>query len=118
VHLSNYSSALTEVPEELAAGGKPATAGTRATNEQAAPSADPKEPTTMEMAAEQRASKQVPPEAPSVEHVAPEERRDLEPRQEAPEQSIATPSTQEGGLPDATARGKAPVVSRPESSQR
>jgi hypothetical protein len=85
VHLSNCSSASTEIPEELAAGGKPATAGARATSEQATPSTDPKDPTTVETAAEQRASEQVPPEAPSVEHAAPEERQVLEPRQEAPE---------------------------------
>jgi hypothetical protein len=73
----------------------------------------------VETAAEQRASEQVLPEAPSLEYASPEERRDPEPRQETPEQSIATPSTQEGGLPNATAWGKAPVVlSRPESSQR
>jgi hypothetical protein len=94
-------------------------ASARATSEQAVPSADPKEPTMVEMATEQRASEQVSPEAPSMEYAALEERRDLEPRQEAPEQSTATPSTQEGGLPDAAAQGKAPVVlSRPESSQR
>jgi hypothetical protein len=69
-----------EVPEELAVGGKPATAGARATSEQAAPSADPKEPTTVEMATEQRASEQVPPEAPSMEDAAPEERQVPEPR--------------------------------------
>jgi hypothetical protein len=119
VPLSNCSSASTEVPEELAAGGKPATAGVRTTSEQVVSSTDPKEPTMVETAAVQRASEQVPPEAPSVEHVAPEERRVPEPRPEAPEQSTATPSTQEGGLPDTTTQGKAPVVvSRPESSQR
>jgi hypothetical protein len=42
-----------EVPEELAAGGKPATDGARATNEQVAPSADPKEPTLVEAATKQ-----------------------------------------------------------------
>jgi hypothetical protein len=94
-----------EVPEELATGGKPATDGARVTSEQVVPSADPKEPTTVESSAEQRAFEQVPPEAPSVEQAAPEERRDPEPRQEAPEQSTATPSTQEGGLPDAVAQG-------------
>jgi hypothetical protein len=73
----------------------------------------------VETATEQRASKQVPPEAPGVEHATLEERRVPEPRQEAPEQSVATPSTQEGVLPDAAARGKTPmVVARPESSQR
>jgi hypothetical protein len=106
-----------EVPEELAAGGKPASASARATSEQAVPSADPKEPTTAETTIEQRASEQVPPEAPSVEHAAPEERRVPEPRQEELEQSIATPSTQEGGLSNAVAQGKTPVVvSRLESS--
>jgi hypothetical protein len=74
VFLSNCSSASTEVPEELATGGKPSSAGARATSEQAVPSADPKEPTMVETAAEERASEQVPPEAPSVEHAAPEER--------------------------------------------
>jgi hypothetical protein len=54
-----------------------------------------------------------------VEQAAPEERQDPKPIQEAPEQSAATPSTQEGGLPNAAAWGKGPVVvSRPESSQR
>jgi histidinol-phosphate/aromatic aminotransferase/cobyric acid decarboxylase-like protein len=104
--LLNCSSTSTEVPEELAASGKPATDGARVTSEQVVPSADPKEPTIVEMSTEQRASEQVPPEAPSVEQAAPEERRYPEPRQEALEQSIATPSTQEGGLPDAVAQGK------------
>jgi hypothetical protein len=54
--LLNCSLALTEVLEELAAGGKPATDGMRATSEQVVPSADPKEPTTVETSAEQRAS--------------------------------------------------------------
>jgi hypothetical protein len=62
-----------------------AIAGVRATSKQAAPSADPKEPSIVEMAVEQRASEQVPPEAPSVEHTPPQERRDPEPRQETPE---------------------------------
>jgi hypothetical protein len=70
----NYSSASTEVPEELVAGGKPSSAGARTTSEQAAPSADAKEPTTVEAATEQRASEQVPTEAPNVEHAATEER--------------------------------------------
>jgi hypothetical protein len=119
VLLSNCSSASTEVPEELAAGGKPSSADARATSEHVVPSVNPKELTMVEAAAEQRASEQVPPEAPSVEHAAPEERRVPEPRQEAPEQSTATPSTQEGGLPDITAQGKTSVVlSRPESSQQ
>jgi hypothetical protein len=74
VLLLNYSSASTEVPEELAAGGKPSSAGARTTSEQAMPSVDPKEPTTVEAATEQRASEQVPTEAPSMEHTAPEER--------------------------------------------
>jgi hypothetical protein len=56
-----------EVPEELPAGRKPATAGAGATSEQGAPSANPKEPATVETAAEQRASEQVPPEASSME---------------------------------------------------
>jgi hypothetical protein len=50
-----------------------------ATNEQAAPSADPIEPTTVETGAEQRTSEQVPPEAPGMEHAAIEERRFPEP---------------------------------------
>jgi hypothetical protein len=49
------------------------------------PSADPKEPTTVETSTEQWASEQVPPDAPSVEQAASEERRDPKPRQEAPE---------------------------------
>jgi hypothetical protein len=65
--------ASTEVLEELAASGKPTMTGARATSEQAAPSADPKEPSRVEMFTEQRASEQVPPAAPSVEHAAPEE---------------------------------------------
>jgi hypothetical protein len=73
----------------------------------------------VETVTEQRASKQVPPEASGVEHSTLEERRVPKPRQEAPEQSVATPSTQEGVLPDAVAWGKTPmVVARPESSQR
>jgi hypothetical protein len=116
--LSNCSSASTEIPEELAAGGRPSSAAVRATSEQAVPSADPIEPMTMEIATEQRTPKQVPPEAPGVEHVATEEKRVPEPRQEAPEQSTATPSTQEGVLPDAAVRGKTPVVVvRPKSSR-
>jgi hypothetical protein len=108
-----------EVPEELAAGGKPSSAGTSATSEQAAPSAGQKEPTTMEAVTEPRASKQVAPEVPNIDHAAPEESQVLESGQEALEQSGATPSTQEGGLPDAVARGKGPVVVlRLESSQR
>jgi hypothetical protein len=117
VVLLNCSSASTEVPEELAAGGKPATAGERVTTEQVVPSLGQKEPTTVEAATEPRASKQVVPEAPNVEHVAPEESQVPEPGQGAPVQSGATPSTQEGGLPDTAARGKGPVVMlRPESS--
>jgi hypothetical protein len=84
---------LTEVPEELAAGGKPSSAGARVTIEQAAPSTDPKELTTMETAAEQRASEHVPPEAPSVEHAAPDKRRVPELRQETPKQAAGTLST-------------------------
>jgi hypothetical protein len=83
--LLNCSSASTKVPEELTAGGKPATDGARATSEQVVPSADPKEPTTVETSTEQWASEQVPPDAPSVEQAASEERRDPKPRQEAPE---------------------------------
>jgi hypothetical protein len=64
-----------------------------ATSEQAVPSADPIEPTTVEIAAEQRTSEQVPPKAPGVEHATIEERRVPEPRQEASEQSGATLST-------------------------
>jgi hypothetical protein len=106
-----------EIPEELTASGRPSSATARVTSEQAAPSTIPIEPTMVETTAEQRTSEQVPPEAPGVEHTATEERRVLEPRQEAPEQSIATPSTWEGVLPDAAAWGKTPVVvSRPESS--
>jgi hypothetical protein len=97
-----------EVSEQLAAGARPSSAAMIATSEQAAPSADPIEPMTVEIAAEQRTSEQVPLE----------ERRVPEPEQEAPEQSAATPSTQEGVLPDAVARGKTPVVlSKPESSR-
>jgi hypothetical protein len=48
--LSNCSSASTEVPEELAVGGKLATAGERATTEQVAPSPSQKEPTMVEIA--------------------------------------------------------------------
>jgi hypothetical protein len=62
-------------------------------SKQAAPSADPKEPTIVETSTEQRAAEQVPPEAPSVKHVAPKERQDPKPGQGAPEQSGATPST-------------------------
>jgi hypothetical protein len=103
VLLSNCSSASTENPEQLAAGGRPSSAATIATSEQAAPSAIPIKPTMVEAAAEQRTFEQVPPEALSVEHAATEEKQVPEPRQEAPEQSAATPSTQEGVLPDATA---------------
>jgi hypothetical protein len=107
-----------EIPEELTADGRPSSAAVRATSKQAAPSADPKEPTRVEIAAEQRASEQLSPKAPGVERAATEKRQVPEPRQETPEQSVATPSTQEGVLPDTTARGKTPmVVSRPESSQ-
>jgi hypothetical protein len=107
----------TEIPEELTAGGRPSSAASMATSEQAAPRPVPIEPMMVETTAEQRTSEQVPPEAPGVEHAVTEERRVLEPRQEAPEQSTATPSTREGVLPDAVARGKTlVVVSRPESS--
>jgi hypothetical protein len=45
------------------------------------------------------------------------ERRVPEPGHEAPEQSAATPSTQEGVLPDAAAQGKTPMVlSEPRSN--
>jgi hypothetical protein len=108
-----------EVPEELAACGKPSTAGKRVTTEQVAPSPGQKEPTTVEAAIEPRASEQVAPKAPNVEHVAPEEGQVPEPGQGAPEQLGDTPSTQEGGLLDTTARGKGLVVMlRPESIQR
>jgi hypothetical protein len=93
VVLSNCSSTSTEVPEELAAGGKPATAGARETSEQVAPSASQKEPTTVEVAAEPRAFEKVAPKAPNVEHATSEESQILEPGQGAPEQSRATPST-------------------------
>jgi hypothetical protein len=63
-----------EIPEELAAGGKPSSAAMRATNKQAAPSTDLIEPTMVETIAEQRSSEQVPPEALGVEHAAIEER--------------------------------------------
>jgi hypothetical protein len=96
--LSNCSLALTEIPEQLAAGGRPSSAAMMATSEQ-------------------RTSEQVPPEAPVVEHAAMEERRVPEPRQETPEQSTANPSTQEGVIPDAVARGKTlMVLSDPERS--
>jgi hypothetical protein len=75
VLLSNHSSASTEIPEQLAVGGRPSSAATVATSEQAAPSADPIEPTMIETAVEQRTSEQVPPEAPIVDHAATEERR-------------------------------------------
>jgi hypothetical protein len=80
------------------------------TSEQAVPGPVPIQLTTVETAAEQRTSEQVPLEAPVVDHTATEERRVPEPEQESPEQSAATPSTQEGVLPDAVARGKTPVV--------
>jgi hypothetical protein len=117
VLLLNCSSASTEVPDEIAAGRKPSSAGVKTTSKQVA-SAIPKEPTTVEAAVEQRTSEQVPTKALSVEHVALEERQVPKPRQEAPEQSVATPRTQEGGLLDATPQGKGlVVVSRPESSK-
>jgi hypothetical protein len=107
VVLSNYSSALTEVLEELTASGKLATASERATTEQVVPSPGQKEPT----------SEQVAPEVPNIEHATPKENQILEPGQGALEQSGATPSTQEGGLPDVAAQGKGPIVmSRPESN--
>jgi hypothetical protein len=72
----------------------------------------------VEAATEPRASEQVLPEAPSIKHVALKERQVPELGQGAPEQSRTTLSTQEGGLPDVVARGKAlVVVSRPESSR-
>jgi hypothetical protein len=71
----------------------------------------------VETAAEKGSAEQVPLEAPAVGQAATEERRVPEPRQEAPEQSVATPSTQEGVLPDAVARGKTlMVLSEPRSS--
>jgi hypothetical protein len=91
--LSNCSSTSTEIPEELATGGRPSSAAARATSEQAAPSADPKEPIMVETATEQRASKQVPPKALGVEHAAMKDRQVPKPRQETPEQSAATLST-------------------------
>jgi hypothetical protein len=72
-----------EVPEELAAGGNPSSAGGRATSKQSVLSVDPKEPTTVETSAKQRASEQVLPEAPSIKHAAPEESQVLEPGQGA-----------------------------------
>jgi hypothetical protein len=117
VLLSNCSSASTEIPEELSARGKPSSAVVRATSEQAAPSANLKEPAMVETNAKQMTSEQVPPRAPGVEHAATEERKVLEPRQETLEQSAATPSTPEGVLPDAVARGKTSMVlSKPGSS--
>jgi hypothetical protein len=83
--VSNCSSALTEVPEELTAGGKPVTAGERATTEQVVPSPDQKEPTMVEAATEPRASEQGALEAPNVEHAASEEGQVPEPGQGAPE---------------------------------
>jgi hypothetical protein len=110
VLLSNCSSASTEIPEQLTASGRPSSATTIATSEQAAPSADLIEPMMVETATEQRTSEQVPPEAPVVEHAATEERRVPEPRQETPEQFAANPSTQEGVIPDVVARGKTLMV--------
>jgi hypothetical protein len=119
VVVSNCSSASTKVLEELTAGGKLATAGKRATTEQVVPSPYQKEPTIVEATAEPRASEQVAPEAPNIEYAALEEGQVPELPQGVPEQSGATPSTQEGGLPDAMARGKGPIMmSRPKSSQR
>jgi hypothetical protein len=119
VVVSNCSSASTEVLEELTAGGKPTTAGERATTEQVAPSPGQKEPTTVEATTEPRGSEQVAPEAPNIENTTPEEGQVLEPGQGALEQSGATLSTQKGGLPDTVAQGKGlMVMSRPESSQR
>jgi hypothetical protein len=66
--LSNCSSASTEIPEQLAAGGRPSLVATRAIIGQAAPSTDLIEPTTVETAIEQRTSELVPLEAPGVEH--------------------------------------------------
>jgi hypothetical protein len=87
-----------EIPEQLTTGGRPSSTATIATSEQ-------------------RTSEQVPLEAPVVEHAAMEERRVLEPGQETPEQFVANPSTQEGVVPDAAARGKTPLVlSEPRSS--
>jgi hypothetical protein len=52
-----------------------------------------------------------------MEHAAMEEMRVPKPGQETPEQSTANPSTQEGVIPDATARGKTlMVLSEPRSS--
>jgi hypothetical protein len=72
--LSNCSSASTEIPEELAAGGRPSSAASMATSEQAALGPILIQPTIVEVAVEQRSSKQVPPEAPVVHQVATEER--------------------------------------------
>jgi hypothetical protein len=92
-----------EIPKELTAGGRPSSAASMATYEQTAPGPVPIQPIMVEIATDQRSSEQVPPEAPAVDQVGTEERRVPKPGHEAPEQFAATPSTQEGVLPDAAA---------------